>query len=113
MKKSEYKKQIREEAKRKIKGPRYGVTGHKDYRDQVEAGRKQLLVKSNEAGDSNAKKFKSELMYLLNNYSPRYDIRIEQLIDAWRTSHDPEYDPGIRARFRKVQKQHMDRSNPY
>jgi len=67
VKKSEYKKQIREEAKRKIKGPQYGVTGHAAYRDKVEAGRTQLLLKSNEGGDPKALRIKNELTYLLNN----------------------------------------------
>lgn len=113
MKKSEFKKQIREEAKRKIRGAQFGVTGHAAYRDKVEAGRAQLLLKSNEGGDPKALRIKNELTYLLNNYSPRYDARIEQLIDAWRTSHDPEYDPGIRVRFRNVRREHMQKSNPY
>lgn len=113
MKKSEFKKQIREEAKRKIRGNQHGVKGLKQYQDAVEQGRRQLLVKCNEGGDSNAQKIKSELMYLLNNYSPRYDIRIEQLIDAWRTSHDPSYDPMIRARYQKARRDQMQKSNPY
>ena len=113
MNKSDFKKRIREEAKRKIRGNQSGVKGLKQYQDQVEAGRKQLLTKCNEGGDSNAQKIKSELTYLLNNYSPRYDMRIEQLIDAWRTSHDPAYEPGIRARFQKVRRDHMQKSNPY
>ena len=113
MKKSDFKKQIREEAKRKIRGSQFGVTGSQAYREKVEEGRTRLMRKSNEGGDSNAQKIKNELAYLLNNYSPRYDMRIEQLIDAWRTSHDPSYDPGIKVRFRKVRKDHMQKSNPF
>ena len=113
MKKSEYKKQIREEAKRKIRGSQFGVTGSKEYREKVEQGRTQLMRKSNEGGDSNAQKIKNELTYLLNNYTPGYDMRIEQLIDAWRTSHDPSYDPGIKVKFRKARREHMQKSNPF
>lgn len=113
MKKSEFKNQIREEAKRKVRGPQGGVTGARAYRDRVEQGRTQLMRKSSEGGDMNAKKIKNELTYLLNNYTPKYDMRIEQLIDAWRTSHDPSYDPGIKAKFRKVRREHMQKSNPY
>ncbi len=112
MKKSDFKKQIREEAKRKIKGSQLGVTRSNSYREKVEQGRTQLMRKSSEGGDTNAQKIKNELNYLLNNYTPRYDMRIEQLIDAWRTSHDPSYDPAIKARFRKVRREQMRKSNP-
>jgi hypothetical protein len=113
MKKSEFKKQIREEAKRKVRGPQGGVAAERAYRDRIEQGRTQLMRKSAEGGDTNAKKIKNELTYLLNNYTPRFDMRIEQLIEAWRTSHDPSYDPGIKAKFRKVRREQMQKSNPF
>jgi len=113
MKKSEFKKQIREEAKRKVRDPQGGVTSERAYRDRVAQGRTQLMRKSAEGGDTNAKKIKNELTYLLNNYTPRFDMRIEQLIEAWRTSHDPSYDPGIKAKFRKVRREQMQKSNPF
>jgi hypothetical protein len=115
MKRSEFKKQIRSEAKRVVQGSRFSQTpkGIKDYGEAVEQGRRQLLIKSNEGGDSAGKRIKAELLYLLNNYLPQYDTRIEALIDAWRTSHDPEYDPAIRTRLRRARQDHMRKSNPF
>jgi len=113
VKKSDFKQQLRNESKRVVPGNKYSQTGHRQYCQDVERGRKQLLVSSNEGGDSAAKRIKGELTYLLNNYLPQYDTRIEALIDAWRTSHDPAYDPGIRVRFRQVQREFMRKSNPF
>lgn len=110
--KSEMKMALRQEAKRKVPGGSFGAGTNLKYRDAVEAGRKQLLIKSSQGGDSSAKKAKNELNYLLNNYAPRYDTRIEHLIDIWRRSGDPEYDPGIRIRLRQAQKEHMRKANP-
>ncbi|HOD50562.1 MAG TPA: hypothetical protein PLM14_16065 [Candidatus Hydrogenedentes bacterium] len=106
-KKSEWKMAIREEAKRKVRGPHCDVSTRGDYSRQVEAGLRELRTKMSEAGDGKAKRIKSELTYLLNNYAPRYDARIEQLIDDWRRSGDPEYDPGIRIKHRKASQIHM------
>jgi hypothetical protein len=113
MKKSDFKQQIRSQAKRVVGGSNATASGHKNYCDAVERGRKQLLVASNEGGDSPGKKFRSEIMYLLNNYLPQYDTRIEALIDAWRTSHDPSYDPGIRVQLRQARLNYMKKSNPF
>ena len=85
----------------------------KSASDAIEQGRRQLLLKCNEGGDSASKQYKSELMYLLNNYMPQYDMRIEALIDSWRTSHDPSYDPMIRVRLRQARIEFMRKSNPY
>ena len=113
VKKSDFKNQIRNEAKRIVPGARYGTVGHKAYREAVEKGRSSLLLKSNEGGDSPAKRIKQEIIYLLNNYLPCYDDRIEHLIDSWRTSGDPSYDPGIRNRLRQARREHMEKSNPF
>jgi len=107
MKKSERKLQMREEAKRKIKGATGGVTGSREYRERVEQGRRHLLQKASEGGDTRGQKAKGELNYLLNNYTPQYESRIEMLIDQWRRSGDPTYDPGIRLRLRKARQEHM------
>lgn len=106
MKKSEFKTQIRREAKKKVKGYSGGALDHAAYRDRVEAGRKELLIKSAQGGDNKAQRIKNELFYLLNNYAPQFDMRITQLIEQWRTSHDPSYDPAIHAKFRSIRKQH-------
>ena len=113
IKKSDYKQQIRAESKRVVQGGKFDRTGHRTYCEDVEKGRKQLLVASNAGGDSKAKQIRSELNYLLNNYLPQYDSRIEALIDAWRTSGDPSYDPGIRVRLRQARIEFMRKSNPF
>jgi len=110
--KAEQKLAMREQAKREIRGSKYEASGHRAYRQDVDAGLKQLRTVSAEGGDASAKRAKNELNYLLNNYLPSYDARIEQLIDIWRRSGDPEYDPAIRARFRRVSGEHHRRSNP-
>ena len=68
MKKSDFKMQLRKEAKRVIGGAKFAGTGHGAYREQVEAGRKHYLQKSNEGGDWTAQRVKGEITYLLNNY---------------------------------------------
>ena len=105
--KSEWKMAMREEAKRTVKGPRSDVYTRGGYSKQIESGLNQLRTKMSEAGDGKAKRIKSELTYLLNNYAPQYDTRIEQLIDEWRRSGDPEYDPAIRIKHRHASRAHM------
>ena len=111
-KRSEHKMAMREEARAKVR-PRSDKHGLRKYQDQVEKGLSQLRMKSAQGGDGKAKRFKSELNYLLNNYSPKYDARIEQLIDGWRRSGDPEYDPMIRVKYRNAVRAHMSKSNPH
>lgn len=109
---SEHKMAMREEARAKVR-PRGDKNGLNNYRDAVDKGLKELRIKSAQGGDGKAKRFKSELNYLLNNYTPKFDARIEQLIDGWRRSGDPEYDPMIRVKFRNTVRSHMTKSNPY
>ena len=113
MKKSDFKMRIREEAKRKVRGSTGTVQDHQDYRDRIEAGRRELLAKSAQGGDGKAMRVKGELMYLLNNYTPSYDMRVQQLIDQWRTSHDPSYDPGIQVQFRRARQEYERKANPF
>jgi len=107
--KSEYKTAIRERARRKVR-PHHSFKGQDKHRDAVEAGRTHLLRECGEGGDSQAKKIKNELTYLLSNYAPRFDARIEHLISEWRKSGDPAYDPGIRLTLRQARRQHMSDS---
>ena len=110
--KSEFKRAIREQAKRKVSGAtKYDLVSQRDHRTKVEKGLNELRRISSEGGDANAKRVKNELTYLLNNYLPKYDVRIEQLIDAWRRSGDPSYDPGIRTKLRQARREHMGRSH--
>lgn len=111
-KKSERKLAMREEARAKVR-PRSDKNAVRGYRDEVDKGLNQLRIKSAQGGDGKAKRFKSELNYLLNNYLPKYDARIEQLIDQWRRSGDPEYDPMVRVKYRNARRAHMSKSNPF
>lgn len=111
MTKSERKMAMREEAKRKIKGGGVAPGANRAYGDAVEQGRRQLMIKSSQGGDSNISKIKSELTFLLNNYLPRYDMQIEALIDRWRRSGDPSYTPEIKSRLRRARKEHMNKSH--
>lgn len=107
LKKSERKFQMREEARRKIYGNGSGVTGDRAYRERVEKGRQQLMQKAAEGGDNRAKRVKTELTYLINNYVPSHDARIAFLMDEWRRSGDPTYDPAIRIQYRRAVQEHM------
>ena len=71
-KKSEIKLAYREQARRKVRPASSNGGPSAGYRNQVEQGREHLLQVSAEGGDSQAKKTKNELMYLLNNYLPSY-----------------------------------------
>ena len=111
-KKSELKTAIRDQARRKVGVPKYDATTQAHYHEEVEKGLQNLRKISSEGGDPRGKKAKNELLYLLNNYSPKYDTRIEQLIDLWRRSGDPSYDPSIRTKLRQARREHMSKSNP-
>ena len=45
-----------------------------------------------------------EIEYLLKNYTPSNEHKIETLIDRWRTSGDPQYDPSVKLRLRQARK---------
>ncbi len=103
--KSEYKMAIRDQARQKVRPA--SSTKQGDLRTAVERERQRLLTASSEAGDPKTKKIRSELTFLLNNYTPAHDARIEQLIEEWRRSGDPQYDPMIRVRLRQARQSHM------
>ena len=109
--KSDHKLAMREEARKKVRGPRSDVVTKGGYSRAVEDGLSRLRQLSAEGMDGKAKRVKSELHYLLNNYSPKYDARIQQLIDDWRRSGDPEYDPAIRIQYRQARRDHMKDSH--
>jgi hypothetical protein len=109
--KAEFKAAIRDQAKRKIGGAlKSDAVSRSQYRDNVEQGLKELRQVSSEGGDGKAKRIKNELTYLLNNYLPQYDNRILQLIDDWRRTGDPAYDPGIRARVVQARRDYMGKT---
>jgi hypothetical protein len=110
-KRSEYKLEIREQARRKVRGSKFTAKTQKQYGDKVESGLGALRTTMAEDGDGKAKRAKNELLYLINNYNPRYDARILQLIDEWRRSGDPSYDPGIRLKYRRARQDQMKDSD--
>ena len=111
MSKSEQKLAMREEAKLKVKPYLASNIGSdRGYRDAVQGGHDKLMRASAEGGDSETKRIKAELTYFLNNYLPSNDTRIEGLIDAWRHSGDPSYDPAIRGKLRQARIKFQSRS---
>ncbi len=69
-------------------------TGHKHLQERAKAG----------AGAATSKRIKDEIEYLLKNYTPSNEAKIETLIDKWRRSGDPSYDPGVKVRLRNARK---------
>jgi len=112
IRKSELKQTIRDEARAQVRPPSVNLGANKTYQTQVEAGRERLNRVAAEGGDSKGKKAKQELLYLLNNYLPSYDNRIEQLIDIWRRSGDKDYDPGVRVKLRQARLNYSKKTNP-
>lgn len=73
---------------------------------QIDAGRKRIREKAKAgAGPAAHRRIKDQIEHLLNNYASANDNKIEALIDQWRRSGDPSYDPAIRLKLRKVRKQ--------
>lgn len=98
-------KQLDEEATSLIEKARRITGSGGTLQERIEKGRKKVVEKAAPgAGANTQKRFRDELNYLLNNYSPSNDNKIETLIDKWRRSGDPSYDPAIKLRYRKVRK---------
>ena len=110
---AEHKLEMRGQAKQVVKGGRYDIASTKQYQADVQKGHDQLMRVSKEGGDSKAKMIRAELTYLLNNYVSQNDARIEQLIDLWRRSGDPQYDPAIRAKLMRCRRDDMKQGGPY
>ncbi len=82
------------------------TTGRGDtFRERVEKGRKKVVEKAEAgAGENTFRRIRQELNHLLNNYTPSNDYKIETLIDKWRRSGDPSYDPAIKLRYRNARR---------
>ena len=82
------------------------ITRKKEDRDvTIEKGRREVVERSAAgAGENTQKRIRNELNYLIDHYSANNDGKIETLIDKWRRSGDPDYDPAIRLRFRSARK---------
>lgn len=84
---------------------RQGGAEHRARERAIETGRKRLTEKA-KAGvrDSAHKRIRDEIEYLLKNYTPSNEAKIETLIDKWRRSGDPSYDPSIKLRLRNARR---------
>ncbi|MBI4558159.1 MAG: hypothetical protein HY706_11305 [Candidatus Hydrogenedentes bacterium] len=107
MTRSEHKVSIRDQAKSKVRPQGYDPHSQKDFREKVEAGYQQLLTSAAEGGDPKTKRIRGELIYLLNNYLPQYENRIQHLIDLWRRSGDPQYDPAVHVQARQARAEYL------
>ena len=75
------------------------------FQEEVEKGRKRIVEKAAAgAGANTQKRIRDELNYLIDHYTPSNDNKIEVLIDKWRRSGDPAYDPMIKIRYRNARK---------
>ncbi len=84
---------------------RAGGAAHRAQAQDIEIGHKQLKERAKAgAGPATAKRIKDEIEYLLKNYTPANESKIETLIDKWRTSGDPNYDPSIKIRLRNARR---------
>lgn len=64
--------------------------------EEQEAKRRKLL----DGGVAMAnRRIRNELEMLLNNYTKSNDSKIESLLNRWRRSGDPAYDPGMHQRL--------------
>lgn len=89
-----------------------GVRKHEEFLERIEKGRKRVIEKGPMGASHNTHtRIKSELNYLLNSYTPTNDWRIEMLIDKWRMSGDPAYDPSIKIKYRNVRKGKAKKDN--
>ncbi len=95
---------------------RWGLGGSRRVSDeqQVELGRKHLVERSKPGGLTHAhKRIKDEIEYLLKNYRPANEAKIETLIDKWRRSGDPSYDPSVKLRLRNARRKKSSSDNPF
>lgn len=89
-----------------------GAEKYEAHLEGIEKGRKHLVEKARPgAGGNTHRRIKDELNYLLKNYAPANDWKIETLIDKWRTSGDPSYDPSIKITYRNVRRDKSKNDN--
>lgn len=84
----------------------------KRQQQELEAKRKELREKAKAgAGAATHRRLKDEIELLIKNYSPANEQQIETLIDKWRRSGDPSYDPSINLRLRNARKKRDNSQN--
>lgn len=78
-------------------------SAHREHLERIEKGRTELQEKGKPgAGAATSRRIKDEIEYLINNYAPSNEHKIEALIDKWRRSGDPAYDPNIKMKLRSA-----------
>lgn len=91
-----------------------GGEEHRSRLQEIETGRKRLVERAKGGALQSAhKRIRDELEYLLKNYAPSNEYKIETLIDKWRTSGDPGYDPGIRLRLRNARRKKSENDQAF
>lgn len=108
----ELKKDLRATVLDEFRKWRSKGAARKRREQELEAKRKELREKEKAgAGAAGHRRIKDEIELLLKNYSPANEQKIEALIDKWRRSGDPSYDPGINLRLRNARKKRDDSQN--
>lgn len=96
---------LREEALQSGNDPYAAARAREERIEKIEKGRKSVVEKQRAGVGANShKRIKAEIDYLIKNYSPTNDHKIDTLIDKWRRSGDPSYDPMIKVHFRNAKK---------
>jgi hypothetical protein len=84
---------------------RQGGTAQRSRVRDINHGHKHLQERAKPgAGAATGKRIRDEIEYLLKNYTPSNEAKIETLIDKWRRSGDPSYDPSVKTRLRTARK---------
>ncbi len=99
------KRKLRAEVLEEFRRWRSKGAAHRQHQKDVDAKRKQLREKSKAgAGAATQGRLKDEIDLLIRNYTPANEQKIEALIDRWRRSGDPSYDPSVNIRLRNARK---------
>lgn len=85
----------------------------REHLQNIEKDRKILREKAKVGGGVvAARRIKDEIDLLLKNYAPSNEAKIEALIDKWRRSGDPSYDPSIKLKLRTARRKKDSTINP-
>lgn len=96
---------LRAHALEQMRNWRQGGTAQRARISDINMGHKHLQERAKPgAGAATGKRIKDEIEYLLKNYTPSNEAKIETLIDKWRRSGDPSYDPSVKVRLRNARR---------
>lgn len=80
-----------------------GVLQQRHHHD-LEARRRQIRDREQGTRAGENRRIRQEIEQLLRNYTKSNDSRIEALVNKWRRSGDPSYDPGVMSRLQAARK---------